>query len=76
MVQFDPSSTSLPKRKDLPSIPGAPAGAAWFWGPKDEVSGYDSEKDQKALNVYDTVGASQPPYATKESRRCGVDQVR
>ncbi|TKA30303.1 hypothetical protein B0A54_15381 [Friedmanniomyces endolithicus] len=34
---FDPSSTSLPKRSELPAIEGAPAGAAWFWGPDDEL---------------------------------------
>ncbi|KAK0248388.1 hypothetical protein LTR91_011194 [Friedmanniomyces endolithicus] len=34
---FDPSSTSLPKRSELPSIEGAPAGAAWFWGKDDEL---------------------------------------
>ncbi|KAB5517414.1 hypothetical protein GE09DRAFT_1294483 [Coniochaeta sp. 2T2.1] len=33
---FDPNSTSLPKRKDLPKIEGAPEDAAWFWGEKDE----------------------------------------
>ena len=34
---FDPDTNTLPLRKDLPSIDGAPAGAAWFWGQQDEV---------------------------------------
>jgi hypothetical protein len=34
---FDPDSDSLPKRSELPDIPGAPKGAAWFWGKDDEV---------------------------------------
>lgn len=34
---FDPSSKSLPKRSELPSIPDAPDGAAWFWGKDDEL---------------------------------------
>ncbi|KIW91969.1 uncharacterized protein Z519_06951 [Cladophialophora bantiana CBS 173.52] len=34
---FDPSSTALPKRSELPKIPGAPDGAAWFWGKDDEL---------------------------------------
>lgn len=37
MLQLDPSSNKLPKRADLPDIPGAPKGAAWFWGEEDEV---------------------------------------
>ncbi|KIX98790.1 uncharacterized protein Z520_05251 [Fonsecaea multimorphosa CBS 102226] len=36
-MHFDPSSTALPKRSELPSIPGAPDGAAWFWGKDDEL---------------------------------------
>ncbi|MCJ1302419.1 hypothetical protein MMC08_005222 [Hypocenomyce scalaris] len=35
-MKFDPNSKSLPKRADLPDIPGAPPGAAWFWGEHDE----------------------------------------
>jgi hypothetical protein len=34
---FDKNSNSLPKRSELPKIPGAPEGAAWFWGKDDEV---------------------------------------
>ncbi|KAK4959246.1 hypothetical protein LTR10_004048 [Elasticomyces elasticus] len=34
---YDPSSTSLPKRSELPNIDGAPEGAAWFWGKDDEL---------------------------------------
>lgn len=37
-MQFDPNSNSFPLRKDLPAIPGAPKGAAWFWGADDQVS--------------------------------------
>ncbi|MCJ1302276.1 hypothetical protein MMC08_005079 [Hypocenomyce scalaris] len=36
LMKFDPNSKSLPKRADLPEIPGAPPGAAWFWGEDDE----------------------------------------
>lgn len=36
-MHFDPNSNSLPKRSELPEIPGAPKGAAWFWGTGDEV---------------------------------------
>lgn len=36
-MKFDPNSNSLPKRSELPDIPGAPKGAAWFWGQDDEV---------------------------------------
>lgn len=35
---FDAKSNSLPKRSELPDIPGAPKGAAWFWGKDDEVN--------------------------------------
>ena len=35
---WDPDASSFPMRKDLPSIPGAPEGAAWFWGKDDYVS--------------------------------------
>jgi len=34
---LDPRSSSLPKRSELPDIPGTPKGAAWFWGKDDEV---------------------------------------
>lgn len=37
MMKFDPNAKSFPKRHELPTIPGAPEGAAWFWGPEDEV---------------------------------------
>jgi hypothetical protein len=37
MTTFDPNSNSLPKRSELEDIPGAPKGAAWFWGKDDEV---------------------------------------
>lgn len=36
-MQLDPNSTSFPLRKDLPSIPGAPQDAAWFWGKDDQI---------------------------------------
>ena len=32
---WDPNSKTFPNRKDLPSIPGAPKDAAWFWGKDD-----------------------------------------
>jgi kynurenine formamidase len=35
---WEPDSTSFPSFKDLPSIPGAPDKAAWFWG-KDDYLG-------------------------------------
>lgn len=34
---FNPRAEQLPRRSELPTIPGAPIGAAWFWGPDDEV---------------------------------------
>lgn len=37
-LPWDPDNTSLPTRKNLPSIPGAPEGAAWVWGKDDYVS--------------------------------------
>ncbi|KIW05750.1 uncharacterized protein PV09_03606 [Verruconis gallopava] len=36
-MKFDPNSNSLPKRSELPDIPGAPKGVAWFWGDDDEL---------------------------------------
>lgn len=38
MLTLDPNSDKLPKRSELPQIPGAPAGAFRFWGKDDEVS--------------------------------------
>lgn len=35
--RYDAHSTTFPLRSDLPAIPGAPAGAAWFWGADDEL---------------------------------------
>lgn len=37
MLTLDPKSNHLPKRSELPEIPGAPKGAAWFWGKDDNV---------------------------------------
>ncbi|GIZ47900.1 hypothetical protein CKM354_001097700 [Cercospora kikuchii] len=34
---LDPSQAALPKRSELPSLPNAPAGAAWLWGKDDEL---------------------------------------
>lgn len=34
---LDPNSDDLPKRSELPQVPGTPIGAAWFWGENDEV---------------------------------------
>lgn len=36
-LPWDPDLTKLPSRKNLPSIPGAPEGAAWVWGKDDQV---------------------------------------
>lgn len=36
-IPFEPDSTKFPLRKDLPSIPGAPPGAAWVWGKEDNL---------------------------------------
>lgn len=36
-MKLDKNSSSLPRRGELPQIPGAPEGAAWFWGAEDEV---------------------------------------
>jgi hypothetical protein len=37
MLALDPNADDLPKRSELPDIPGAPPGAAWFWGQDDNV---------------------------------------
>ncbi|KAI9699316.1 MAG: hypothetical protein M1836_002926 [Candelina mexicana] len=34
-IPFDPDSTKFPLRNELPTIPSAPAGAAWVWGQDD-----------------------------------------
>ncbi|KAF2269026.1 hypothetical protein CC78DRAFT_529639 [Lojkania enalia] len=34
-IPWDPNCTKFPTRKELPSIPGAPAEAAWVWGDDD-----------------------------------------
>ncbi|RVX70494.1 hypothetical protein B0A52_05145 [Exophiala mesophila] len=36
-MRFDPDSDQLPSRNSLPSIEGAPFGAAWFWGEEDQI---------------------------------------
>lgn len=37
-LRLDPNDpSSFPKRSELPEIPGAMPGAAWFWGEDDEV---------------------------------------
>jgi hypothetical protein len=36
-IPFDPNSSTLPSRKNLPAIPDAPDGAAWVWGPADNL---------------------------------------
>jgi hypothetical protein len=43
-IPFEPDSTIFPTRKELPEIPGAPAGAAWVWGKDDYVSGISIRK--------------------------------
>ncbi len=40
-TSWDPDSNNFPTRKELPEIPGAPAGAAWFWGENDNVHALD-----------------------------------
>ena len=37
-VPFDPNADVLPKRAELPEIPGNPKDSAWVWGKDDEVS--------------------------------------
>ncbi|KLJ05880.1 hypothetical protein EMPG_10692 [Blastomyces silverae] len=36
-LPWDPDTTKLPLRKDLPKIPDAPDGAAWVWGKNDYI---------------------------------------
>jgi hypothetical protein len=36
-IPWDPDCTIFPTRKDLPTIPGAPPGAAWVWGEEDYI---------------------------------------
>ena len=40
-IPWDPNSTEFPTRKELAGIPGAPPGAAWFWGEHDNVHALD-----------------------------------
>lgn len=37
-LPWDPSCTRFPSRKELPTLTGAPEGAAWVWGEDDSVS--------------------------------------
>jgi hypothetical protein len=34
---WDPDSETFPSFRELPEIPEAPKGAAWFWGKHDNV---------------------------------------
>jgi len=34
-IPWDPNNDVFPSRKDLPKLPNAPEGAAWFWGKDD-----------------------------------------
>ncbi|PVH94031.1 hypothetical protein DM02DRAFT_618901 [Periconia macrospinosa] len=36
-IPWDPNCNKFPSRKELPSIPGAPEGAAWVWGEDDNI---------------------------------------
>jgi len=36
-IPWDPDCTIFPTRKELPTIPGAPAEAAWVWGENDYI---------------------------------------
>ena len=36
-IPWDPDCTIFPTRKELPTLPGAPAEAAWVWGENDNV---------------------------------------
>ncbi|KAH7141880.1 putative cyclase-domain-containing protein [Dactylonectria macrodidyma] len=36
-MYFNPHSNNLPKRSELPHIPGTPEGSAWLWGQDDEL---------------------------------------
>lgn len=36
-IPWDPDSTKFPTRHELPTIPGAPAQAAWVWGTDDNL---------------------------------------
>jgi kynurenine formamidase len=36
-IPFNPDATTFPRRKDLPTIPGAPTDSAWVWGPNDNL---------------------------------------
>jgi hypothetical protein len=35
VIPWNPDRTDFPTRRNLPSIPAAPPGAAWVWGPED-----------------------------------------
>ncbi|WEW55863.1 hypothetical protein PRK78_001296 [Emydomyces testavorans] len=52
-LPWHPDNTKLPTRKNLPSIPGAPEGAAWVWGKDDYVSALDAPQ---MVNDMDMLG--------------------
>ncbi len=58
-MQLDKSSSTLPKRSELPEIPDAPPGAAWLWGKDDEVrSSPCPDLDEHVLGVVLTIVCS------------------
>ena len=48
-IPWDPDSTDFPTRKELPELPNAPKGAAWFWGKDDYVL---SSESRPAIEAY------------------------
>ena len=36
-IPWDPNADQFPTRKEIPELPNAPPGAAWFWGKDDYV---------------------------------------
>ncbi|KAK5117529.1 hypothetical protein LTR62_004951 [Meristemomyces frigidus] len=54
-MKLNPSSTSFPKRAELPPIDGAPQGAAWFWGKDDELGRLNLLTPSRVLAAKDLI---------------------
>ncbi|RFU25167.1 hypothetical protein B7463_g11173, partial [Scytalidium lignicola] len=55
MMLFDPNQPDLPKRSELPKIPGAPEGAAWFWGKEDQHGRLNLLTPQRILTAKEEI---------------------
>lgn len=75
-MKFDPDSDSLPKRSELPAIPNAPEGTAWFWGEHDEVC-YLLSVTIEPADLTDLsmalAGKTQPSHTSSSTRSSEAD---